>query len=67
MADLLCQEVVDLDMARNRLDFSGRGIAPDGMGALVTSTMAAFGLQVAQQLTPFHPTCTVVLSASGEL
>jgi hypothetical protein len=37
------------------------------MGSLVTGAEAAFGFQVAQQFTPFHPTWTVVVSASGEV
>ena len=63
--DSLRQKEVDLDMTGNGLDFARFRVAPDRMRSVVTDTEAALGLQMPEQLAPFHPTRTVVFSAPG--
>ena len=55
--------LANLNVTRDRFDDIGRGIYPEGVFAAFTFEPATVGLQVLQQVAPFHQTSTEVCSA----
>jgi len=64
-ANLPCQQICNLGVARDRFRLSGFGVAPQGVRAAFALQIAAMQAQVAQQGFPLHWMVTVSRRASA--